>query len=303
MRAALAATRLDEMRAEGARAYTAAADDSPLRALACLVEGVALHLSGDREAARLSLAEGERRGAASAPAVQVLCLAQLALVAIDESDWNGAKTLVAHARAQIARVVLGDYPACALVLAVSAAVRAHFGEVEACEDETREADRLLTRLAGFTPWLTAECRIALARATLRLTDVTRARTLLAEAERDLRLLPEETTLTAALEACRRRADLVSAAHDAGADPLTAAELRVLQFLPTHLSFPEIADELIVSRNTVKTHVRAVYRKLMASGRSDAVSRARTAGLLEPRPAGASPPDRGDAHTGAFGRGF
>ena len=55
---------------------------------------------------------------------------------------------------------------------------------------------------------------------------------------------------------------------------------MLQFLPTHLSFPEIADELFVSRNTVKTHVRAVYRKLMVSSRNDAVSRARDAGLLE-----------------------
>ena len=46
--------------------------------------------------------------------------------------------------------------------------------------------------------------------------------------------------------------------------LTTAELRVLQFLPTHLSFPEIAEQLNVSANTVKTHSRAVYRKLDAS---------------------------------------
>mgnify|MGYP003624058350 CR=1 FL=1 len=55
---------------------------------------------------------------------------------------------------------------------------------------------------------------------------------------------------------------------------------MLQYLPTHLSFPEIADELFVSRNTVKTHVRAVYRKLGASSRSEAVLQARDAGLID-----------------------
>ena len=59
-----------------------------------------------------------------------------------------------------------------------------------------------------------------------------------------------------------------------------AELRVLRLLPTHLSFPAIAKQLFVSTNTVKTHVRALYRKLDASSRSEAVSRAAAAGLLD-----------------------
>jgi LuxR family maltose regulon positive regulatory protein len=51
-------------------------------------------------------------------------------------------------------------------------------------------------------------------------------------------------------------------------------------LPTHLSFPAIAKQLFVSTNTVKTHVRALYRKLDASSRSEAVSHAAAAGLLD-----------------------
>jgi LuxR family transcriptional regulator, maltose regulon positive regulatory protein len=51
-------------------------------------------------------------------------------------------------------------------------------------------------------------------------------------------------------------------------------------LPTHLSFPAIAEQLFVSTNTVKTHVRALYRKLDASSRSEAVSHAAAAGLLD-----------------------
>ena len=62
--------------------------------------------------------------------------------------------------------------------------------------------------------------------------------------------------------------------------LTTAELRVLQFLPSHLSFPEVAEQLCVSPNTVKSHARAVYRKLNATSRAEAVDRARECGLLD-----------------------
>jgi LuxR family maltose regulon positive regulatory protein len=63
--------------------------------------------------------------------------------------------------------------------------------------------------------------------------------------------------------------------------LTAAELRVLQLLPTHLTLGEIADELFITRNTVKTQVTSLYRKLRASTRAEAVREGRQLGLLEP----------------------
>ena len=66
----------------------------------------------------------------------------------------------------------------------------------------------------------------------------------------------------------------------GASSLTAAELRLLPLLPTHLSFPEIAEELFLSRNTIKSQANSIYRKLGASTRSQAVARARELGLLE-----------------------
>jgi LuxR family maltose regulon positive regulatory protein len=62
--------------------------------------------------------------------------------------------------------------------------------------------------------------------------------------------------------------------------LTTAELRILQYLPTHLSFREIALRLYVSANTVKTQAHAVYRKLSASSRSEAVTRAAELGLID-----------------------
>jgi len=63
------------------------------------------------------------------------------------------------------------------------------------------------------------------------------------------------------------------------EPLTPSELRVLQYLPTNLQVPEIAAELFLSVNTVRTHIRHLFAKLGAHGRTDAVARARELGLL------------------------
>jgi DNA-binding CsgD family transcriptional regulator len=65
--------------------------------------------------------------------------------------------------------------------------------------------------------------------------------------------------------------------------LTHGETRVLRYLPTNLSAPEIAGELCLSVNTVRTHQRHVYRKLGARSRTQAVAQARALGLLAPPP--------------------
>jgi len=65
------------------------------------------------------------------------------------------------------------------------------------------------------------------------------------------------------------------------EPLSKSEIRVLRYLPTHLSAPEIAAELSVSTSTVKTHMRNLYAKLGAHSRAEAVESARTLGLLAP----------------------
>jgi DNA-binding CsgD family transcriptional regulator len=62
--------------------------------------------------------------------------------------------------------------------------------------------------------------------------------------------------------------------------LTPAELRVLQFLPTHLSYPQIAGEVVLSTNTVKSQAASVYRKLGVTSRRGAVAQAQAAGLLD-----------------------
>jgi LuxR family maltose regulon positive regulatory protein len=65
------------------------------------------------------------------------------------------------------------------------------------------------------------------------------------------------------------------------DELSDAELRVVRYLPSNLTAWEIASELVVSANTVRTHMRHIYAKLGAHSRREAVARARELGLLGP----------------------
>jgi LuxR family transcriptional regulator, maltose regulon positive regulatory protein len=67
------------------------------------------------------------------------------------------------------------------------------------------------------------------------------------------------------------------------EPLSQAEVRVLRYLPTKLSAPEIAGQLYLSVNTVKTHLRHLYDKLGVHRRHEAVEQARALGLLAPSP--------------------
>jgi len=67
------------------------------------------------------------------------------------------------------------------------------------------------------------------------------------------------------------------------EPLSDSEMRVLRYLPTNLTGPEIAGELYVSYNTVSTHLRHLYAKLGTHTRAEAVARARALGLLAPSP--------------------
>jgi LuxR family maltose regulon positive regulatory protein len=88
------------------------------------------------------------------------------------------------------------------------------------------------------------------------------------------------TLTGEARAVRDQLARERGSHKPGPSALTAAELRVLPLLATHLSGPEIAAEMFLSRHTVKSHQLSLYRKLGVTSRSGAVARARDLGLLE-----------------------
>ena len=82
-----------------------------------------------------------------------------------------------------------------------------------------------------------------------------------------------------LAAFRKRAPTVAVTRVELLEPLSGREQSVLRFLPTMMSNAEIAGELFVTSNTVKTHLKSIYRKLAVSRRRDAVERARALELL------------------------
>ncbi|HKP91520.1 MAG TPA: LuxR C-terminal-related transcriptional regulator [Thermoleophilaceae bacterium] len=277
LRAAVADDDVAAMGAQAERACEIDAEDSEWRPTGCLLSGVARHLAGDLDGATPALEEAARRGVVGAPHVQALALAQLALAAVDLEDWELAATRVHRATAQLDAYGLDSYPTSALPYAVAAYVRARRGQVEQARADFARADELLAELPGFLAWYVAETRVALARAAMKLGETGRARTLAAEAARVASAVPDAVTLHRWVEDLGRSVEAAAAA--AAPDHLTAAELRVLALLPTHLSFREIGEQLYVTANTVKTQAYSVYRKFGASSRSEAVTRAAELGLV------------------------
>ena len=96
----------------------------------------------------------------------------------------------------------------------------------------------------------------------------------------LRRRPGLGTLVGEARALRAQLSRDRGSGVPGASALTAAELRLLPLLSTHLSFPQIAEEMSLSRHTIKSQAMSIYRKLGARSRSQAVARSRELGLLE-----------------------
>jgi ATP/maltotriose-dependent transcriptional regulator MalT len=98
------------------------------------------------------------------------------------------------------------------------------------------------------------------------------------ARRELARYPDAGILPRLLAREERALEAARGGQGVLREPLTDAEQRVLALLPTHLTVEEIGRSLHVSRNTVKGPLRAIYRKLDAGSRADAVARARALGL-------------------------
>ena len=280
MRAALARDGIARMEKDATQAYRLEPEDSPWRSLCCLLTGTAQLIAGRHDEAVRQLEEGARRAAVAAPDVHAVCLTQLAVLSLMEEDWEEAAGLITRARSQVDRHGLAGTATVALVFAASALVRGHRGRVEDAQSDLGAAMRLQAQMVDFAPWYDVELRILMSRAAVRLSDATEARTALVAASRRIRRIPEALVLDNWLQDAWAQLDAFTGPASAPASVLTPAELRILQFLPTHFSFREIAERTYVSANTVKSQANAVYRKLNVSCRSEAVGRAREIGLLD-----------------------
>jgi LuxR family maltose regulon positive regulatory protein len=255
------------------------APDSVWRGAANFYLGVSKHLLGDSEAAVPVLRDAARLTAAESPIIQSLALAQLAMIAHEDDDPKAAAQLVSAARGQVDRCGLAEFPAMTLVYAIESMVLALEGRSGKALAGLTAGCRLLERLNSFPPWYEAETRLAFARACLQLESIGEARSMLRQARVHLDLTPDAVVLEGWFSGLQE--DINERFGDrARASQLTRAEMRTLQYLPTHLSFRQVGAANHVSQNTVKTQARSIYRKLGVNSRAEAVEAARTAGLFD-----------------------
>ncbi|HST41427.1 MAG TPA: LuxR C-terminal-related transcriptional regulator [Conexibacter sp.] len=280
LRAALFRDGAETMAADASRAFALAGGAGPWAALACLLEGSAHALADRPDEARERLAAGARLAVLDLPLVRSLCLAQLAFLALCDGDDEESAAVAGQARAAVDRGGDGVVTLAALTYAVHALVLARRGGLDAARADIVEAKARLAALPDAAPWYGALARVALARAELQLSDAAEARRLLGEASRLLRRCGGAVGLKGWIDEGWGRADDYAAGPVACPSALTRAELRVLRLLPSHLTLPEIAARLHVSTNTIKTQAHAVYRKLDAGSRTEAVAHARAIGLVE-----------------------
>jgi LuxR family maltose regulon positive regulatory protein len=194
--------------------------------------------------------------------------------------WGQVEDLAGQACAVLRQAGIEESFATPLVCAVQARASLHRGDVPAARQHLVNAQRLRLLLSYAVPHLAVQARIQLARVHLALADTAGAWTLMREVDALLRRRPGLGTLVSEAEALRAQLSKQRSPASPGASALTAAELRLLPLLATHLSFPQIAEELFLSRHTVKSEAISIYRKLGAFTRSEAVTRSRELGLLD-----------------------
>jgi LuxR family maltose regulon positive regulatory protein len=268
------------MIAEAQSAVTVLPAQGPWRSLAHLTEGTACLLAGHADTATARLEEGARAAIFDAPLIRALCLTQLAALALDREEHDDAAVFATRAASTLERASCTEHALAALTVAASALAHLQRHRPDEAAAELADATRRMRRLDDAPPWYGALLRTLLAPTALRLGDVGDGRRLLADAAKLCRRVPGAIALQGSIERIWAQADDCAGGPGAQPSTLTRAELRVLRLLPSHLSFREIGMELHVSANTVKTQAHAIYRKLDARSRSEAVTQAAAAGLVD-----------------------
>ena len=267
------------MRADAAAAWAGLAPDSPWRATALLMEGISHLLDGRADEAEPILARvddlADQLGAMPAAAA---ALGQRAIIAMERRQWEEAGRLADRALAVQATGHLDDYAMAAFVHTVAARAALHQGDPARAREHLARAVHLRPLLTSSMPHRSVQTLLELAQAYLALDDVAGARAVLRQADEIISQRPDLGVLPAQAADLRATLDRVGQGT-LGASSLTAAELRLLPLLSTHLTLLEIGERLHLSRNTVKTQAVSIYRKLGVSSRSEAMQRVRDLGLL------------------------
>lgn len=269
----------DRIRADAQAAQQAASPGSEWQAAALALEGFADLWDANVERADTLLARAVSRGTrVSALPATTFALSGRAVIALGHSEWADAAVHVSQSLEQIREHGLERYVTSGLTFAVAARCAAHRGDIEGARQLLVRAATIRPLFTTATPGVSVQTLLELARAHLALSDVTGARTVIGQGAGILAERPGLGILPKLQDEIKAQLG-TKAGGIVGASALTTAELRLLPWLATHLSFPEIGERLFISRHTVKTEAISIYRKLGASSRSEAVQQATEVGLL------------------------
>jgi len=249
------------------------------RAIACLALGIALHAVDERDAAYPYLEEVVTLSA-SAQAPAVVALSHLAHTDLDRDDLALAERRALEAIDLASKERHAEYPHAAGAHAGLAQARSRQGDHAAAREYADRGVDLARR--GHSGPETAHALLARAEVALAAGDRDRARGDADESRAMLDGAIGNNNLHRMLALIEEQLGGAPAAAPAAGGELTDRELAVLRRLTGDGSAREIAADLYVSHNTVKTQMRAIYRKLGVATREDAVAQARERGLL-PRP--------------------
>jgi LuxR family transcriptional regulator, maltose regulon positive regulatory protein len=237
------------------------------------LRGSASLLLGAADDARSLLAETVRAAAGRRCAeTQMIALSQLSLMARERGDPDLADGLSEEAWEIAADTELDGYPTSAIALAASAHESLRHGRWAEARELVVTAEPLSSSITAALPWLAVGTRLELARCYMKLRDAEAAHALAEEIDAIIDLRPRLGVLVDRARALRHELGTFVQSQSA-LSALTPAELRLLPLLATHLAFREIAEQLKISRNTVKTQAISIYRKLGVSGRSEAIKAA------------------------------
>jgi LuxR family maltose regulon positive regulatory protein len=202
------------------------------------------------------------------------------LLALERGQSDAAGQLLAQARTVVGDEVLDAYPPAAILLAAMAREAILQLDNARALDLLARAQRLHARLTDTIPWLSAQTQLELARAHAALADTETAAELVAGARAVLARRRDLGVLRCWADEVDQILSGFRNSANGWASTITAAELRLLPLLTTHMTFREIGERLFVSRNTIKTQAISIYRKLGVSSRNEAIERAVELGLVD-----------------------
>jgi LuxR family maltose regulon positive regulatory protein len=279
LRAYLCRSGIDAACADAAAAYEGLSPANHYRAGMLFTVGTALAIQNpNAEADAVLMRAYDAAFTFDSLPLAAMALAERAAIAAALGDWYGTNRLVEEAVDLVGDGTYDTYWSSALVFAWSARTALYCNDRERAKEFLVRASRLRPLLTYALPVVSLQALLELARAYLGIADAAGARSVLRQANDILMQRPDVGRLAVELRALREQVD-IGTTTTVGASCLTAAELRLVPLLSTHLSLQEIADHLYLSRNTVKSQAISIYRKLGVSSRSDTIARLRESGLL------------------------